>query len=220
MKPLSRLLVAFVLAAATLRADLASAQDDRHPARIGRRAVLAPAREIALARSAAPAAVSDSSAIWLFSDSGYVQVRQGTNGAACYVARSYPAALEPHCFDAEGAATIMRIHMRQVEVLHRGGSLEEMDRVVGAEIATGKLRLPTRPAMSYMMSAAQELFSDGRAVGSWQPHMMIFFPYLAPAALYRGAPDMRAGLITGAGTALSSMLVAAPAFVQVREGIP
>lgn len=201
-------LVLLVIAAAAL-----SAQDSRHPGRTGPRRLLPLNEEVALARSAAPPSVSDSAAVWVFSDSGYVLASSG-NGAACYVARSWPASLEPHCFDAEGAESIMKIHMREVELLHRGATPEQVDRELGAAIMSGTLRLPRRPAMSWMMSAEQSLISDsGRPAGRWRPHVMIYYAFL-PALPGAG---VNSGMITGAGTPTSSITIVVPDFVTVRR---
>jgi hypothetical protein len=197
------------------------AQDSKHPGRAGKRELLPRSQEIALARSAAPAAVSDSASIWVFTDAGYVVASKGSNGAECYVSRSWPASVEPHCFDAEGAATIMKLHMREVELLHRGVAIDEVDRLVGADLANGRLRLPRRPAMSYMMSAGQSLISDeGRPAGAWRPHIMIYYPFLESHDLYQGAPDMSAGMISGSGSATSSIMIVVPDFVKVRSPVP
>lgn len=199
----------------------AQAQDSRSAARAGPRTLLPVAREIALARSAAPASVSDSAAIWVFTDTGYVLAETGTNGAACYVSRSWPASVEPHCFDPEGAATIMRIHMREVELLHRGVTPEQSDREIGAAVVAGTLQLPRRPVMSYMMSAGQSLIGDdGRAAGNWRPHVMIYYPYLPAAMIPSPAPDLRAGIVTESGKLTSSIMIVVPEFVQVRQAAP
>ena len=73
----------------------------------GPRRLLPRAEEIALAGSAAPSAVSKEATVWVLTDTGYVVARRGTNGVACYVSRGWIESIEPHCFDAEGAATIM-----------------------------------------------------------------------------------------------------------------
>lgn len=191
------------------------AQESMHPGRTGARRTLPQAEEIALARSAAPVSVSDSASVYVFTDSVYVLARQGSSGAACYVSRSWPASLEPHCFDREGAATIMLLHMREVELLHRGLSPQQAAREVGSAIMQGKLRLPSRPVMSYMMSAEQSLISDtGQPAGRWRPHVMIYYPFLAAPAQ---APDVQAGIITGAGTPTSSIMIVVPEFVTVRR---
>lgn len=215
-----RLLILIVapatLAGAPFIASDAAAQESRDSARAGRRTMLPAEREIALARSAAPASVSDAATVYVFTDSGYVMAVAGTSGAACYVSRSWPASIEPHCFDAEGAATIMKIQMREVELLHRGMTPEQAEREIAPEILAGRLRLPSRPAMSYMMSAEQRLISDdGRPVGRWRPHVMVYHPFLESDG---GTPDMRAAMITGAGTAQSNFTIVVPEFVPVRPG--
>jgi hypothetical protein len=175
------------------------------------------AQEIALARSAAPASVADSASVYVFTDSGYVLAHRGSNGAACYVSRSWPMSVEPHCFDREGASTILPMHMREVELLHRGLTPADAEREIGAGISSGHFRLPRRPAVSYMMSAAQELISDdGKPVGRWRPHVMIYYPFLEEEPAAR-PPDMKAAMITAARTASSSIVLVMPEFVQVRH---
>jgi hypothetical protein len=201
----------------TLTPVLLHGQESRDARRAGRRALLPRAEEVALARSGAPASIADSASVWIFTDTGYVLAERGTNGAACYVSRSWPASIEPHCFDAEGEASIMRIHMREVELLHRGLTPEAAEREIAPALLAGKLRLPTRPAMSWMYSADQKLIGDtGEPAGRWRPHIMIYYPYLQglPSA---GPPDMHAGMVSGAGTAQSSIIVPVTDFVPVKR---
>ena len=204
-----RCLIILILASA------AQAQESRHPGRSGPRKSLPRAEEIALARSAAPASVSDSASVYVFADSTYVQAHAGSNGAACYVSRSWPTSIEPHCFDAEGAGTIMQIHMREVEMLHRGMTPDAASREIGAAILDGRLRLPHKPSISWMMSAEQSLISDtGQPAGRWRPHVMIYYPF------FSGAPttsDLQSGIVSGAGTPTSSMMFVVPEFVTVRR---
>ncbi|NIQ56526.1 MAG: hypothetical protein GWN85_24575, partial [Gemmatimonadetes bacterium] len=74
--------------------------------------------------------------------------------------------LEPHCFDAEGSATILAIHLRRAELRAKGATDQEIDAEIAREIDRGALRLPTRPVLSYMMSSAQVLYNNVRASGS------------------------------------------------------
>lgn len=87
--------------------------------RAGPREVLARAVETDLARSAAPPSVSADATILLWNGAGFDVAYQGSNGVTCYVARSWPESLEPHCFDEQGAFTILPIHLRQMELLGR-----------------------------------------------------------------------------------------------------
>ena len=205
------------LLACAIFATAATAQESRDARRAGKRSLLPQADEIALARSAAPPAISDSASVYVFTDTGYVLAEKGSNGAACYVSRSWPASIEPHCFDAEGAASIMRIHMREVELLHRGMTPDDAERVIAPLVQSGKFRLPQRPALSWMFSAEQKLISDtGQAAGRWQPHIMIYYPYL-PASPADGAQLFHAGVVSGAGRAQSSIIITVHDFIPVRS---
>lgn len=212
---MSRSLVLLIALAISLPTD-ATAQLFRN-GDPGPRPLLSPGREIALARSAAPASVSDSASIYVLARNGYDLVIQGTNGVACYVSRAWVASIEPHCFDREGAATIMKIGMRRVELLHGGMSVEDANRTLAAAILEGTLRLPDRPVMSWMMSSAQQLVGDGgRAVGAWRPHVMIYYPYLtAEDAGLAGAPGAPlSAVMANPGSALANVVVVVPEFVD------
>ncbi|MGH7537520.1 MAG: hypothetical protein ACREMF_02710 [Gemmatimonadales bacterium] len=173
-------------------------------------------REIALARSAAPATLADSATIWVLSGGQYEIAVRGTTGAACYVSRSWIESVEPHCYDAEGAATILPMAMRQIELLIQGRTPAEADREIAERLAAGRYRLPRRPAVSYMMSSGQELVADdGRRVGNWQPHLMIYFPFLTGADLGLGKEgDLSAAVVVDPGTPRSNLMIVVRKFVD------
>lgn len=167
------------------------------------------AREIALAKSAAPAAVSADATVLVLERGGYIVAEAGTNGVTCYVGRSWPDALEPHCFDREGSATIMRIHLREAELKERRLPREEIDATVARELLDGTLQLPSRPAMSYMMSCAQHLFNpEGRSVGAWRPHLMLYMPYLTADDFGLGdTPSLAAAVVVDPGKPTANAMV-------------
>jgi hypothetical protein len=177
--------------------------------RAGPRALLPREREIALARSAAPPAVSRDATVMVFTGRGFEVVERGTGGVTCVVNRSHPRSLEPHCFDAEASATILPMELRRTELLIEGKSAEEIDREIAAGLLSGKYRLPRRPAMSYMMSSEQVLYSDeGSNVGRWKPHLMIYYPHLTSADL--GLPSQsstEAATVVDEGRALSNIMI-------------
>jgi hypothetical protein len=190
--------------------------------RVGRRPFLPRNEEITLARSAAPASVSQQATVMVFSDSGFVVAEQGTNGVVCVVNRSWPTSLEPHCFDREGAATILPMELERTMLYHRGHSVADADSVVAAGLASGRFRLPRRPAMSYMMSAGQQLVGDdGKAAGRWRPHIMIYYPMLTNRDVGLAAvPDMSVGMVTDDSEPTSSLMIVMPNFVQVGARSP
>lgn len=183
--------------------------------RAGPRPPMDRAAEIALARSAAPASVSAAARVLVFENGRFVVADSGRSGAACLVNRSWPASIEPECFDPEAAATVMPMTMRRLELHHRGVSPDEVSREIAAGLADGTFRLPSRPAVVYMMSAGQRLISDdGRPVGKWKPHLMIYSPYLTDVAVgHHGKPDMSGGLVVDPGQPTSNLLVIVPEFV-------
>jgi hypothetical protein len=182
----------------------------------GPRTLLPRAEEVALARSAAPAEVSKAATVWVLTDSGYVVAEKGTNGVACYVGRSWIASVEPHCFDAEGAETILPLEMRTVELRHRGTPSDAVEREIAAGLASGRFRTPRRPVLSWMLSGAQQLINDdGKPVGSWRPHLMIYYPYLTATELGLGpVPNLKGAVLVDGGTPTSNLMIVTSDFVH------
>ncbi len=182
--------------------------------RAGPRPLLPRDREVALARSAAPAEVSRDATVMVLTERGFEVAVKGGSGVTCVVNRSHPRSLEPQCFDAEGSATVLPMELRRTELLRDGRATEEIDREIAVGLLEGKYRLPRRPAMSYMMSSEQVLYSDeGRKVGQWQPHLMIYYPHLTSADLgLGGAPSTRAALVVDEGQAVSNIMIVVKEF--------
>lgn len=185
--------------------------------RPGRRPLLPVAEEVALARSAAPASVSVGARILVFTDSGYVPAEPGSTDVTCLVSRSWPTSLEPECFDAEASATIMPMEIKRVELYHRGVAAAEVETQINAGLADGRFRLPSRPAVIYMMSAGQQLIGDdGQPAGNWKPHLMIHYPFLTNGAVgHHGEPDLAAGAVVDSGRPSANLMVVVPDFVPV-----
>ncbi len=185
----------------------------------GPRPLLPRADEVALARSAAPAAVSDSAAVFVLAAEGYELAEPGTSGAACYVSRDWVGSREPHCFDPEGARTIMPMMMRRVELLHRGMTRAYADTVIALGIREGRYRLPARPVMSYMMSEAQVLYApNGQPTGKWQPHLMIYVPYITARDLgISGRPSAGMPFVVDPGLPTANIMVLMRDFVPVQR---
>ncbi|MEQ9104464.1 MAG: hypothetical protein RIE53_07170 [Rhodothermales bacterium] len=129
-------LLPFLLCAGVLLPGTARAQKDASLSKPGF-IVLDAAQEEALARSAAPAQVSQDAALWLLVDGAFREVSPGTNGNACVVMRSFPESLEPVCYDAEGAKTILPIEIRRFQLRNAGHDWPSIDRTILTEIEKG-----------------------------------------------------------------------------------
>lgn len=179
--------------------------------------VLSRAEEVRLARSAAPAAVSANARVYVLRDGRYVVGAEGSSGASCLVSRSQPLSLEPECGDAEAEATVLTVERFRVEQRLAGHSSADVDRAVGDSLASGYFRVPRRPAMVYMMSSAQILYNEqGKFVGRWMPHTMLYYPFLQPGeiGLAPGTTDLKAPMIDKPGTPWSNIMTVVRAFVD------
>lgn len=177
-------------------------------------------REVALARSAAPATVSaDATVLVLRRGVGYVTAEEGTNGVVCLVDRSWPESLEPQCFDAEGAATILRLRLRFAELRESRATREEVEADQDEGIRTGRFSLPSRPALTWMMSADQVLFDDdGVRVGQWRPHLMIYFPGMTEGGLgLAGGTYSHGPFLSDAGKPTATLIIPMPEFIEVKS---
>lgn len=187
----------------------------------GRRALLPRSREIALARSAAPPAISDSATIYVLGEKDYEMAVRGSNGNACFVDRDRLETIAPHCFNAEGAASVMQLEMHRIALLHQEHSVAETDREIADGLASGRFRLPRQPALAYMMSADQNLFDeDGKPTGHWHPHLMLYMPYVTAADLGLGktGSDGKATLVQWQGSPFASVMIVVRDFLQPAGG--
>jgi len=142
--------------------------------------------EIALAMSAAPAELSSNATVYTVRDGKVLTLRAGTNGSSCMVARdSHAGSLYPICYNPEGTRTVLERELMQVRLRTLGVAEDSIDRAVVAAYKSGELEIPKDVALAYMMSPQQVLFSnarkEGRRVGAWHPHLMVYVPGATPA---------------------------------------
>src|SRR5882724_4792585 len=98
---------------------------------------------------------------------GPAKAREGTNGCTCMVSRDlHKGSLYPICYDQEATRTAFPRELMELRLRFEGRSEPEVKREVVAAYADGTLPHPARPAVVYMMSSRQVLFSspdpDGR----------------------------------------------------------
>jgi len=140
------------------------------------------AAEIALARTAAPKAISDSAEVMVLERQGYVTAVPGTNGFLCLVERSWTAGIEdpdfwnpklraPICFNAPAARTYLPITIAKTKLVLAGKSKAQMFEAIGAALDKKELPALESSAMCYMLSKQGYL---GDQFGHWHPHLMFF----------------------------------------------
>src|SRR5262250_3787053 len=148
------------------------------------------ANEIALAKSAAPANISQRATIKVLTKSGYEVAQKGDNGFVCMVMRGFmaptytpaqfrnlvydPALRAPMCFALQAAQEVLPFYELRTKLAMQGKNPDEIAEGLQAAYAKGELPQRTGVSFAYMWSADQNLASG---IGHWHPHVMVFAPY-------------------------------------------
>ena len=142
--------------------------------------------EIALARSAAPEAISRDARILVLGRHGYETAVEGKNGFVCVVERGWmspsdapgfwnPKLRGPICFNPPAARSVLPATYKRTEMALAGRTKAEI--IAGNKTAFEKGELPPLEpgAMSYMMSKKAYLTDDG---DHNLAHLMFYAPPL------------------------------------------
>jgi hypothetical protein len=172
-------LAALVLLDATCQAG-AQAEKAPYPAMSPVEQYLIPEvnSEIALARSAAPASISDGAEVMVLGPKGYTTAVKGTNGFLCIVERSWGAATNepefwnpkvraPICFNPPAARTFVPIFLMKTKLVLGGKSKTEIVKATTSALDNKELPGLEPGAMYYMLSKQQYLNDRGM---SWHSH--------------------------------------------------
>ncbi len=138
--------------------------------------------EIALARSAAPASISDGAEVMVLGPKGYTTAVKGTNGFLCIVERSWGAATDdpefwnpkmraPHCFNQAAARTFAPIFLMKTKLVLAGKSKAEIAAATASALDTKELPALEPGAMCLHDVEAAVFERRGK---SWHPHLMLF----------------------------------------------
>jgi hypothetical protein len=152
--------------------------------------LMPPGSEIALARSAAPASISDKATVLTLDSQGYETAIRGTNGFTCLVERSWMSPFEspdywnpnirgPVCYNPAASRSILAYTVRRTKLALAGDSKDRILAEVRAALAHNELSPPELGAMSFMLSKDGYLSGAG---GHWHPHLMFHVPKVAGAS--------------------------------------
>jgi hypothetical protein len=146
--------------------------------------------EIALAKSAAPPALSRDATVLVLEKDGYHTAIEGKNGFACIVERSWMSPLDstdfwnpklrgPICYNPPAVRSILPYTILRTKLILSGFTKAQMVEKIEGFLAGSQLPMPEPGAMSYMMSKNQYLGDDG---GHWHPHLMFHLPRMGAAS--------------------------------------
>lgn len=142
------------------------------------------AAEIALARSAAPPAVSGDASVLVLGQHGYETAVAGRNGFTCLVERAWMNAFDnvefwnpkmraPVCYNAAATQSVLPYTLYRTTLVLKGTTKPQLLEQIRAAVSHKQLTTPQIGAMSYMMSRKGYL-ADG--AGAWHSHVMFHIP--------------------------------------------
>jgi hypothetical protein len=152
--------------------------------------------EIALARSAAPEAVSRDAKVLVLGRRGYETAVEGKNGFVCLVERGWSSAFDfqelwnpkirgAMCLNPPAVRSVLPIALKKTQLLLAGHPMKEI--IASVKKAFHDKELPDLElgAMSYMMSKAAYLTDDD---GHDLSHLMFYAPFKDGADWGAGLP--------------------------------
>ena len=140
--------------------------------------------EIALARTAAPASISNDAGILVLGEHGYETAVTGKNGFICVVERAWnspfdspefwnPKLRGPDCYNPQAVRGILPLILKRAEWALAGLSRDQMSERAKALSDRKELPAVEPGAMTFMMSKEAYLTDDD---GHNMSHLMIYLP--------------------------------------------
>jgi hypothetical protein len=177
------------------------------------------AAEIALARSAAPASISDDAEIRTLGPKGFEVAIKGKNGFICLVDRSWakpfddaefwnPKVRSPMCLNAVAARSVLPIFDQRARWVMTGVSKAEVERRTRAALAAKALPTPEPGTFVYMMSK-QGYLADS-AAPHWHAHVMVYLPLAAHTDWGAGKPGSPVNQADDDAIGVSTLFILVP----------
>src|SRR5215467_5863505 len=154
MKTIRILALAFLVQAVQPSAAWLVRAQEKAPypamAPLGEYLIAEQASEIALARSAAPASISENAEVMVLGYAGYTKAVKGSNGFVCIVERSWGAATDepefwnpkvrsPICFNPPAARSFLPLFLMKTKLVLVGKSKAEIVQAIGSALDNKEL---------------------------------------------------------------------------------
>lgn len=186
--------------------------------------------EIALAKSAAPAAISDRATIEVLTNEGFEVARAGDNGFTCFVMRGFtgaptftpaplrlmvydPKTLAPVCLDPQAVKMVLPYYELRTKLGIQQKTPEQIAEAVQEAYSKGEIPRRDSVSFGYMWSADQVL---GPA-GHWHPHIMVYAPNYENTMLGGNAMGSHLPAVTDdAGTPFAVIVIPVDGAMAIR----
>lgn len=135
------------------------------------------AKEVRLARSAAPQTISAGASVYIFVHGNYILSDKGSNGFTCLVLRDGdPSSRYPVCLDAEWTRCELPEYLKEAELRNAGMPEEKIEVELDRMRREGSFPNPKRSGIAYMASREMRGMYALVKNGKIQPHVMIYAP--------------------------------------------
>ena len=166
--------------------------------------LMEPKAEIALARSAAPEAISRDAKVLILTRTGYQTAVDGTNGFVCLVERSWMAPFDAPefwnpkirgaaCYNPPASQSILPIDYKRAQMAIAGRSKAQIEEEMKAAFTNKEIPALEPGAMCYMMSKEAYLTDSG---DHKLAHLMFYTPPMEGAAWGADVPNSPVMLIS------------------------
>ena len=223
------LALALTIAGAASAQTAASPYPERAP--LDQYRMASQADEAALARSAAPPAISDKAEVLVLGTAGYETAANGTNGFVCIVERAWASGFDdpgfwnpkirgPICFNPASVRSVLPTYLERSRWVLAGDDRARLVERTKAAIAAGRIKPPEPNAMCFMMSKNGYLGDQASGGGHWHPHLMFFLPHDAAGAAAWGANVHGSPVMGGDNTDIDPAVVYFVVVANWSDGTP
>ena len=223
------LALALTIAGAASAQTAASPYPERAP--LDQYRMASQADEAALARSAAPPAISDKAEVLVLGAAGYETAANGTNGFVCIVERAWASGFDdpgfwnpkirgPICFNPASVRSVLPTYLERSRWVLAGDDRARLVERTKAAIAAGRIKPPEPNAMCFMMSKNGYLGDQASGGGHWHPHLMFFLPKDSGGAAAWGANVHGSPVMGGDNTDIDPAVVYFVVVANWSDGTP
>ena len=124
--------------------------------------LMGPKAEIALARTAAPASISNHATIMILTAHGYTVAVKGRNGFTCFVERAFGQPniptfrnlkiQDPTCYNAAASRTVLLYTLKRTALAFSGATEAQIEQTMLGAVAAKALPTAAADSIAYMMS--------------------------------------------------------------------
>ena len=146
--------------------------------------------ETALALSAAPANMRESSGVYVLGRKGFELIHESENGYYCMVVRENYQGVVPQCFDPESQNGHLKVHIDEAVKMRTGAPVDEIRAAREAGFKSGGYQPAKGHGVVYMASAYNFVLTAAGRKLLVAPHVMYHAPNMTNEDIGASMPEV------------------------------